>query len=223
MRLVCEQSSEGPNTLNNGPGDSRFTFIFNLRWRYIRIAGERCVCLLSLLRMKYQRIGMKRIALKGIAAVCALFLAGPGLRGGVPAQSAVTMAQVKKVCVGSLGNKQGASELREKLIERLRKSHDVQVVESASDADAVISGSGEIWVKGHYLASPRSSRYGEVAIYGGALSVELKGKGDETLWSYLVTPSKFHWGTVAEDLADQVTKKLVEAVQKSVNEGAVHK
>jgi len=139
-----------------------------------------------------------------------------------PTQSAVSVSQVKKVYVDSLGDKKGASELREALTARLRKTREVQVVSSAGEADAVIRGSGEIWIKGYYNTGTRPSKNNEVPIYGGMLSVELKGKNDETLWSYLVTPSKMRWTSVAQDLASQTVKKLLETQRGSDKAGTSH-
>jgi hypothetical protein len=147
--------------------------------------------------------------------------AGAGSRAG-GAQTAVKLAQVKKVYVGSLGDKKGAAELREELTKRLKGNQAVQVVATAADADAVLTGSGETWVKGYYSTSPRPSRYAQSAIYGGTLSVEVKGKDNGTLWSYQVTPSKFTWSSVTQDLADQMVKKFVKALQVSATAGAVH-
>ena len=48
----------------------------------------------------------------------------------------------------------------------------------------------------------------------GYLSIEVVGKNDQTLWSYLATPSKFPWGGVADDLARQVASRLAEDVRK---------
>jgi phosphate transport system substrate-binding protein len=147
--------------------------------------------------------------------------AGAGARAG-GAQTAVKLAQVKKVHVGSLGDKKGAAELRDEMIKRLKGNQTVQVVATAADADAVLTGSGETWVKGYYSTSPRPTRYAQSAIYGGTLSVEVKGKDNETLWSYVVTPSKFSWSSVTQDLADQMVKKFVKALQDSSATGAAH-
>jgi hypothetical protein len=138
------------------------------------------------------------------------------------AQTAVSLSQIKKIYVGSLGENKGSPELREALVKRLRGVRGLQVVSTQADADAVMSGKGEIWVKGHYSTSARPSPYAQNAIYGGVLSVELKGKDAETLWSYLVTPRKLHWGTVTQDLADNLVKKFQEAVQDSAANGASH-
>ena len=157
-----------------------------------------------------------------VAVVFASLLPAPARPGRLAKQSAASISQVKKVYVDTLGDKKGANELREALVERLRKSHEVQVVSNAAEADAVITGSGEIWVKGHYNTSARPSKNNEVPIYGGMLSVELKGKNDETLWSYLVTPSKMRWTSVAQDLAAQTVKKLVETLRNGDKPGAAH-
>jgi hypothetical protein len=138
------------------------------------------------------------------------------------AQTAVKLSQIKKVYVGSLGDKKGAADLQAEMIKRLKENHAVQVVATAAEADAVMTGSGETWVKGYYSTSPRPSRYAQSTIYGGTLSVEVKGKDNETLWSYLVTPSKFTWGTVTQDLADQMVKKFVKALEDSTATGAAH-
>lgn len=157
-----------------------------------------------------------------VAAIFALALAAPAKPNRLQKQSAVSISQVKKVYVDALGDKKGATELRDALVERLRKSREVQVVSSAVEADAVITGSGEIWIKGYYNTSVRPSKNNEVPIYGGTLSVELKGKNDETLWSYLVTPSKMRWSSVAQDLAAQIVKKLVETLRNGDKAGATH-
>jgi len=53
------------------------------------------------------------------------------------------------VYVGSLGDKQGAVVLRDELVQRLRKDHGIEVVPSPSEADAIITGTGEILLTGY--------------------------------------------------------------------------
>ena len=48
--------------------------------------------------------------------------------------------------------------------------------------------------------------------YQGYLSVELVAVSGQTLWSYLVTPSRFSMSGVVDDLADQVVSHLLSAV-----------
>ena len=169
--------------------------------------------------------GTTRVLQKWLALLVMIFAGAVGADGGAGvggAQTAVKLAQVKKVYVGSLGEKKGAAELQAEMVKRLKENHAVQVVGTAAEADAVLTGTGETWVKGYYSTSPRPSRYAQSTIYGGTLSVEVKGKDNETLWSYLVTPSKFTWGSVTQDLADQMVKKLVKALQDSTATGAAH-
>ena len=76
------------------------------------------------------------------------------------AQTAESLSQVKRVLVDSLGTEEGATELRDAMIKALRKNSDIQVVATASEADAVVRGSGKIW--GNRLHACRFSR-GHVA------------------------------------------------------------
>jgi hypothetical protein len=142
-----------------------------------------------------------------LVAATLLLLSGPAKAGR--SQTAETLPQVKRVYVGSLGDKQGATELHDKLIGRLRKARGIAVVASPAEADAIITGSGEIWLTGYVSISPKPSPYGRQAVYNGYLSVELRGKNNATLWSYFVTPGKFQWNSVTQDLVNRLVKKLL--------------
>ena len=136
------------------------------------------------------------------------------------AQTAETLSQVKKVYVGSLGDKQGATGLRDKLIQRLRRTSAVEIAPSPKAADAIITGTSEIWIKGYVSASPKPSPWNRQPLYDGYLSVELKGKDNETLWSYRATPGKLLWNGVDQDLVNRLTKKLLAALRQ--NAGVAH-
>jgi hypothetical protein len=167
---------------------------------------------------KQRTVCLERTALAVV--FCAMFpLLAPGNAGLGEAQAASSLSQIKKIYVGSLGDKNGSAKIHDALVKRLRDVHGLEVVSSQAEADAVITGNAELWVKGYYTTSPRPSRYSQNVIYGGVLSVEVKGKDNETEWSYLVTPSKFYWGTVAEDLADHLVKKFQQALQDSAAKG----
>jgi hypothetical protein len=161
----------------------------------------------------------RRVA--SILMVCAVGILLVGA-GTATAQTVIPLSQIKKIYVDSLGAKKGSTELRDALVKRLRKVRGLEVVSTKEDADAVITGTGELWVKGYYTTNPRPSAYGQNAIFGGMLSVEVKDKHNETLWSYLVTPGKFHWDSVAQNLADLLVKKFEEALQASNVKGASH-
>jgi phosphate ABC transporter phosphate-binding protein len=138
---------------------------------------------------------------------------------GVVAQNAETLSRVKKVYVGSFGEEDAAVKVRERIIRQLRKNGRLEVVNEPSAADAVIEGSANIWVAGYFSTNPRTPASSRQPIVHGFLSVEVLGKGNDTLWSYLVTPGKFRSGPVTEDLADQLVTKLVGAVEQKGDSG----
>lgn len=130
------------------------------------------------------------------------------------AQTAQDLSRVKKVFVSSFSGGNGAAELHDGLVKQLRKSGKFEVVATPSEADAVIKGNGQIWIKGHIATSPRSPSANRQAIFGGFLSVQVLGADNAALWSYLVTPSKFSWGSIAEDLSENLVREMVAAHDK---------
>ena len=140
------------------------------------------------------------------------------------AQSAERFAQARKFYVDSFGESKGAIETRADLIRRLSKDPDVQVTENPVSADAVLKGTAQIWATGHISLSTRPRSLTEET-FQGYLSVEVIGRNNQTLWSYLVTPSKFPMGTISEDLASQLATRLLEdrkekAAGEPLNAGA---
>jgi hypothetical protein len=133
------------------------------------------------------------------------------------AQNAASLNAVKSVFVGSLGSQPGAKQLHEEITESLRRSHKLQLAPLAN-ADAVVEGIGEVWIRGHRSLSPRArtnTAYAE-AIYGGYLSVLVKGRQGEILWSYFVSPKRATFGgDMKHDLATRFVEKLTEAISES--------
>ena len=130
------------------------------------------------------------------------------------AQTARDLSQVIKVFVSPMSGGSGAPELYQSLVKQLRKSGKFEVVATASQADAVIKGSGQIWVKGYFATSPRTPKANRQAIYAGFLSVEVYGADNAVIWSYLVTPSKVSWGSFSDNLADNLVREMVAAQEK---------
>jgi phosphate transport system substrate-binding protein len=130
------------------------------------------------------------------------------------AQTAESLAQVKRIYVGSLGEGKAAAEMRERIEDRLRASNKFQVVAKAAEADATVKGSGRIWTTGYVSLGVHPSRANREAEFDGFLSVDVIGKDDVTLWSYLFTPSKFSVKKITTDLADQFVPKLLSAVEE---------
>jgi phosphate ABC transporter phosphate-binding protein len=130
------------------------------------------------------------------------------------AQTAETLWQVKKVYVEPFGQEEGSTKLRDRMIKQLSKSRRLEVVTSATEADAIIKGNGSIWVAGYVSNDPRVPSNARQPIFHGFLSVEVVGKDNEPMWSYLVTPSKFGSGAITQDLADDLVTKLVGALER---------
>lgn len=131
------------------------------------------------------------------------------------AQTATSLEQVKRVFVGPFGGSAEAQEVQQALNEELRKHGKLGIADSPAESDAVLTGSGGVYVKGYYSLNPRARSIGEDAhpVYGGYFSVELKGAQNEVLWSYLVTPHRFgRPEPIGRNLAAQVVKKLREAL-----------
>lgn len=122
------------------------------------------------------------------------------------------LSQVKKVYVDSFGNSKVASMMRKQMVERLRASRRLKVVADPKQADAVIKGTGQTWITGYETFS--RSHTVRSAVYQGFLSVQVVGKNDEVLWSYLVTPSKLSWTSVPHDLANKLATRLIAALKE---------
>jgi hypothetical protein len=133
--------------------------------------------------------------------------------GRASGQTAESLSQVKNVFVDSLGGEKGATELRDAMINALRKNSDIQIVATAREADAVITGNGKIWATGTMRVGPHGSA--SQTMYDGYLQAELKGKGDRTLWSQHVTPSSFPWNGIVWDLASHFVKNLMAALRQN--------
>jgi len=145
------------------------------------------------------------------ASVVFIALLSPLTARELLAQSAAELSQVKKLYVAPVGGGAGARELHASLVKQLRKAGHFQIVETPAQADAVIKGTGQLWITGYISVNPRASKSSRQSVYGGFLSVEVRGKGNEVLWSYLVTPNRFSGGNVADDLAGNLTKQLIAA------------
>ncbi len=118
-------------------------------------------------------------------------------------------ATLRKLYVEPFTTNVGAGKLREHTIAELRKLSSISLVGDESKADLILGGGGEIWVKGYQSLNPRSGRmpYDGTPFYGGYLSVELRDKYGDTLWSYLVTP-----GAGTDDISRKLSKRIVKHV-----------
>jgi len=119
---------------------------------------------------------------------------------------AVAFAQnVTRIYVDGIGQKSSLEKAKKDLVAQLRKVKNVQVVDSPSQANVILSGDGEIYIKGFYSLNPRSgiSPANGQPVYGGYLSVELKDASGATLWSYLADAPE------SKDAAHELSKDIV--------------
>jgi len=143
----------------------------------------------------------------GWIAVALVLLAFVPAQGQTPGQ----MSQVKTIYVEPLAGLYGARELHDSLVKRLEKSGPYQVVGDAASADAVMKGTGTLWVRGYNAINVRDPASNRVPVYGGYLSIQITARNGEPLWSYLVTPGKLGWKTVVDDMTATLVKQLVAA------------
>ncbi len=132
----------------------------------------------------------------------------------VQAQTADALSQVHKIYIDTSGAKPDPAEIHKHLTDSLRKENSLGIETDQSHADAILKATSEVWVKSYVSVNPRSpgSKY---PIYGGFLSAQLIGKDGETLWSYLVTPSRYASSGIHQDLTDQLVKKLLAALHEA--------
>jgi phosphate transport system substrate-binding protein len=124
---------------------------------------------------------------------------------------------IKRLYVEAFITKQGTEKLQADIKAELQKLKCISLVSKESDADLILGGGGEIWVRGYRSFSPRSHMKlptNGTPIYGGYLSVELKNKYGVTVWSYLVTPGTPS-GDISKDLSKEIAKHLAEGLNQA--------
>jgi hypothetical protein len=154
---------------------------------------------------------MQMLSRKWIAAAaCFSALAQPVFTEPADAK----LVGLKRIYVEPFPAKTGSDKLREDLVAELRRLGSPAIAASEAEADALVSGDGETWIKGYRSLNPRSGRLPSNGdpVYAGFLSVELKDTKGDTLWSYLVTlgPSSEN---ISKDLSKQIVKHLADALK----------
>jgi len=131
---------------------------------------------------------------------------------GQTSPHAGALANARTIHVASLGDGSTAEALRQRVIERLEASGKLKVAERASAAELQLRGASNIWPTGTISVHPRANSARET-LYEGYLSVELLNSAGQTMWSYLVTPSRFHTTSITNDLADRLVEHLLDAIE----------
>ena len=134
-----------------------------------------------------------------------------GFCGSAGAQSVTSLSQAKTLFVDAFSGGDEAAHLRSSLVRRLAKDGHFTIVGSAKGADAVVTGTGQVWVKGYVTINPRNPSSDRQAVYAGYLSLEVVGADGQPLWSWLVSPGRLTWNSIVDELADRAADKLIAA------------
>jgi phosphate ABC transporter phosphate-binding protein len=148
----------------------------------------------------------------GLCFVCGLLLLlAPQFCIAADAPSVTSLSQVKTLYVESFSGGSDAELLRTSLVRRLAKDRRFNLVQSAKGADAVVNGTGQIWVRGFITINPRNPSTDRQPVYGGYLSLEVVGGDGQPLWSWLVSPGRLTWSNIVDELAGRAADKMIEA------------
>ena len=138
------------------------------------------------------------------------------LCGAARAQTATSLKSAQSVFIGSLGTREGAEDLRRELEASLQHNHRFKLAPAPEQADLVLEGRGELWIRGYDSLSPRarSNTAAVEPIYAGFLSLKARGLGGEVLWSYFAPPKRISFHDLKHDLVDQVVTNLLSEIDK---------
>ena len=90
------------------------------------------------------------------------------------AQRVQSLSQARTLYIETFTGGAESSRFHEDLARHLAKSR-FRLVQSPNDADAVVKGHGQIWVRGYIAINPRTPSTDRQAVYGGYLSLEVIG------------------------------------------------
>jgi phosphate ABC transporter phosphate-binding protein len=120
--------------------------------------------------------------------------------------------KIKKLYVAPFPDRPGAATLRATVLDKLTATPSLQLVADPKDADALVDGNGETWIKGYVSLSTRDPGSARQPVYGGYLSLSVKDTHGQTLWSYMVTPGRLHWNGVEQDMAEHIVRLMAAAL-----------
>ena len=143
-----------------------------------------------------------------LAFCCAMF-------GRAFAGQTVPANQIRRLYVEPFATQAGSEKFREDVISELRKLNSVSLAADESSADAILGGGGEVWIRGYRSHNPQLGKVppNGTPIYTGFLSIELRDKSGQTLWSYLAAPPEAS-DDVSKDLSTLIAKKLADALKQ---------
>lgn len=128
-------------------------------------------------------------------------------------ESTQQLRDVHRIYVDSFGTEDGAEAIRSKIVTDLGKDRHLEIVPSAGEADAVLSGATQI------SKGPRRGPNGQIVSPPGgrfqaAVDVRLVGKDQKIIWTddpSIRAPSHFGATSAA---ANRIVKDLLKAISK---------
>jgi hypothetical protein len=127
----------------------------------------------------------------------------------------VALHAIRKVYVEPFQSDPSAAFIRGKLIQKLSRHQGFILVNHVEDSDAILQGSAAFWITGYYNPSPRiryrTSR--DVPVYAATLSLTLKDRQRNILWSASFRPR--FWGSqyVSDNVTNQAACHLEKAAE----------
>ena len=118
----------------------------------------------------------------------------------------------RSVFVAALDTTNSTNALRKALIERLKKSGGITLTSNEKTADTILRVQSVIWSTGTVSLNPRSNS-SRLTNYEGYATAELFDRSDQALWSYLATPSRYRFANITDDLAAQLSTRLLDAAK----------
>lgn len=125
------------------------------------------------------------------------------------------LRDVKTVYVGSFGDALGADVIRNKLISHLVKSGRIEVVEKEDQADAILTGAGQVTENHVFDASAtatQASTHGGTR-YHATAGVTLLSRDSKILWADDTSNGMFARSAMSS-IADKIAKKLLKAIEE---------
>jgi phosphate transport system substrate-binding protein len=144
------------------------------------------------------------------ARCCLLLFPVVGFSVSAGTQRVDSLAQAKTLYVAPFGGGAEATQIQQSLVRNLAKSR-FNLVQSPQDADAIVRGDAQVWIRGYVAINPHTPGRDRETVYGGYISLEVVDADGQPLWSWLATPSKHMWRSIIDDLAGDAAKKLIEA------------
>jgi hypothetical protein len=131
--------------------------------------------------------------------------------------AALRLRDVKAVYVESFGVGPGAGLIRAEVITSLAKSGRLEVVESPENANAILSGTGEVWKSQEYLysANPQGAMgQGKTKEHASAAVRLVSQAGGKILWADQASDAVMTLHSAASSAADGIVKKMLAAIEK---------